>query len=100
MVRVLCVCGNGMGTSTILKINLKKIATKYNVNATIESCAAGEAMGYINSCDLVISSPEWSKLLPPSNAKVVTTKNLIDVKELDKTFITAIEQYFPEELNK
>ena len=27
MINVLCVCGNGMGTSTITKINVKKYVT-------------------------------------------------------------------------
>lgn len=97
MLKILCICGNGMGTSTILKINLKKIASKYNIDADINSCAAGEAMGYINGIDLIITAPEWAKIIPTtSKAKIATTKNLINMNELETTFVNAINEYFPD----
>ncbi|WP_067141122.1 PTS sugar transporter subunit IIB [Oceanivirga salmonicida] len=95
MIRILCICGNGMGTSTLLKINLKKIASNHNVDVEVNSCAAGEAMGYINNCDLIITTPEWAKIIPQScSAKITTTKNLINIKELDNTFVNSINKYF------
>ena len=36
MINILCVCGNGMGTSTILKINIKKICDKHGIDANVE----------------------------------------------------------------
>ena len=47
MINILCVCGNGMGTSTILKINIKKICDKHGIDASVESCAFGEALSYL-----------------------------------------------------
>ena len=62
MINILCVCGNGMGTSTILKINIKKICDKHGIDASVESCAFGEALSYLPNTDLVITSPEWSRI--------------------------------------
>ncbi len=98
MIKLLCVCGNGMGTSTILKINLKNICKKHNLDVDVESCAAGEAMAYINGIDLIITSPEWANMIPPSEAKIVQTQNLINVDEIEKTLLDALKQYFPKEL--
>lgn len=58
MINILCVCGNGMGTSTILKINIKKICDKHGIDASVESCAFGEALSYLPNTDLVITSPD------------------------------------------
>lgn len=58
MINILCVCGNGMGTSTILKINIKEICEKHGIDANVESCSFGEAMTYLTTTDLVITSPE------------------------------------------
>lgn len=98
MINILCVCGNGMGTSTILKINIKKICTDNNIDANVESCSFSEALSYLPSTDLVLTSPEWSSMLPPSNAVIAVTKNLVDTKEVTKTLIDAIKEHFPHEL--
>lgn len=98
MINILCVCGNGMGTSTILKINIKKICDKHGIDASVESCAFGEALSYLPNTDLVITSPEWSSMLPPSNAVLVQTKNLIDTDGVEKTLLEAVKEHFPDEL--
>ncbi len=98
MLNILCVCGNGMGTSTILKINVKKICDQNGIDAVVDSCAFGEAMTYLTTTDLVLTSPEWSGMLPPSNAKIVETKNLINVNEVTEKLIGAIKEYFPNEI--
>ena len=56
MLNILCVCGNGMGTSTILKINVKKICDENGIDATVESCAFSEAMTYLGTTDLILTS--------------------------------------------
>lgn len=98
MLNLLCVCGNGMGTSTIMKINLKNICEKHNIAAIVESCAFSEAMAYITMTDMIITSPEWSSMLPPSNAVLVETKNLIDINGVTESLLAAIREHFPEEL--
>lgn len=100
MLNLLCVCGNGMGTSTILKINVKKICDRNGIDAVVESCAFGEAMTYLMSTDLVLTSPEWSQMLPPSGAKIVEVKNLIDVSTVEKSLVDAVKTYFPRELKQ
>lgn len=98
MINILCVCGNGMGTSTILKINIKEICEKHGIDANVESCSFGEAMTYLTTTDLVITSPEWSEMLPPTNAVLAQTKNLIDAEGVEKTLIEAVKEHFPNEL--
>ena len=98
MINILCVCGNGMGTSTILKINIKKICDKHGIDASVESCAFGEALSYLPNTDLVITSPEWSSMLPPSNAVLAQTKNLIDTDGVEQTLLEAVKEHFPDEL--
>ena len=98
MLNVLCVCGNGMGTSTILKLNVKKICDDNGIDANVESCSFGEALSYMQNTDLVITSPEWASMLPPNNAVLAQSKNLIDMEEVEKTLIAAIKEHFPSEI--
>lgn len=98
MLNILCVCGNGMGTSTILKISVKKICSENNINVNVESCSFGEAMSYITTTDLVLTSPEWAGMLPPSKAVIAETKNLIDKKAVTETLLAAVKEHFPDEM--
>ena len=100
MINILCVCGNGMGTSTILKINIKKICDKHGIDASVESCAFGEALAYLQNTDIVLTSPEWTAMLPPTNAILAQTKNLVDLEGVRETLMNTIKEHFPEELHK
>ena len=57
-------------------------------------------MTYLNTTDLVLTSPEWSEMLPPSDAKIVETMNLIDTEEITEKLLAAVKEYFPDELKK
>ena len=98
MISILCVCGNGMGTSTILKISVKNICSKNNIDSNVESCSFGEALSYLPNTDLVLTSPEWASMLPPSDAKIVEMQNLIDAPQVEKVLMDAIKEYFPDEI--
>lgn len=98
MLNILCVCGNGMGTSTILKINVKKICAEHNIDVNVDSCSFGEAMTYLNNTQIVLTSPEWSGMLPKSRAIIAQTKNLIDNKAVTQVLLDTIKENFPEEM--
>lgn len=98
MLNILCVCGNGMGTSTILKINVKKICDSNHIDSTVESCSFGESLSYLPTTQIVLTSPEWSSMLPPNNCVVAQTKNLIDMAGITEALMTAIKTNFPNEI--
>ena len=98
MLNILCVCGNGMGTSTILKISVKGICDEYNIKANIDSCSFGEATAYLSNTDIILTSPEWSSMIPQSKAIIAETKNLIDKKGVENALISAIKEHFPQEI--
>lgn len=98
MLNILCVCGNGMGTSTILKISVKKICDANKIDASVESCSFGEALSYLPTTDIVLTSPEWSSMMPPHSAVVAETKNLIDTAAVSETLLKAVRENFPDEL--
>lgn len=100
MLNILCVCGNGMGTSTILKINVKRICDQNGIDASVDSCAFGEAMGYLNDKDIVLTSPEWATMIPTSNAVMVEILNLIDTKAVAEALLQTVRDHFPDELAK
>ena len=41
-VRILAVCGNGQGSSMIMKMKVDQFLTQSNIDHTVNSCAVGE----------------------------------------------------------
>lgn len=99
MIKLLTICGNGMGTSTIIKIKLKTICKNLGIDASIDSCSAGEAGSRINSVDIVITTPIWEKMIKvPEKVQVISLMNLMDEKELVQQLSTTVKQHYPNEL--
>lgn len=61
-VRILAVCGNGQGSSMIMKMKVDQFLTQSNIDHTVNSCAVGE---YKSELSVRISS----SLLPILRAK-------------------------------
>ena len=97
MINILCVCGNGMGTSTITKINVKKICDNHNIDVDLESCSFGEALSFLPTTDIVISTPEWVSTLPPGNYEKIVVKNIFDNKTIERFLVQLMKDNFPDE---
>lgn len=84
MIKLLAVCGNGMGTSTMMKLKAKSILDKNQIQGVCENCSIGQAKSGINSYDVVIASTHLAgQLKPNGQTKVIALKNILDVKEME-----------------
>ncbi len=74
--KILAVCGNGMGTSMVIKMKIKKILDKNNITASLESCSLGQAKSMVDNYDLVFASTHLAKEL-----KLKDEKNLASTRK-------------------
>lgn len=84
MLKVLAVCGNGMGTSMIMKMKVSNVLKRLGIEANVDSCSVGEAKSGIGSYDLVLASIHIVKELDAKKTKLVGLLNLLDEKELEE----------------
>lgn len=84
MLKIVAACGNGMGTSMIIKLKVEKICKLLNVDAEVEALSMGQAKGLVNSADIIICSKHLVDNFDPNKkAKIVGIKNLMDEKEIE-----------------
>ena len=89
---VIAVCGHGLGSSLMLKITLEHVFGQLGVDALIETVNAGEAGGYFRHADLIITSPEISKMLDlPPSLPMVTIRNFLDKREITEKVTECIQ---------
>lgn len=84
MVKVLTACGNGMGSSMVIKMKVENALRQLNVpNVESASCSVGEAKGIARNYDIVIVSNHLIKEMEGcTNGKLIGLDNLMDDNEI------------------
>lgn len=62
MLKVITVCGNGIGSSLLLKMKLEEIAKEEGISLEAESVDSGNAQG--KKADLVVTIKELASIFP------------------------------------
>lgn len=78
--KILAVCGMGLGSGLVLKMTLEKVFREMGINASVE--VADVASASTMSPDLVVTSYEFEKVFLQKGIKVVTIKNYTDINEV------------------
>lgn len=80
--KIVAVCGMGIGTSVLLKMNAEKALRSLGVDAEVEAADIGTAKGAARSAQVVLTSAELAPELGEVPAQVVVIDNFMDVAEI------------------
>lgn len=93
MLKVIAACGNGMGSSQIIKMKIEKIFKKLNIPVSIHHTSIGEAKTQASGYDVVFCSEalknNFSKA-EESGTLIIGLKNLLSEKEIEEKIIEQI----------
>ena len=79
----MAVCGMGIGTSVLLKMNTEKVLRKIGVDADVEAADIGVARGAATSADILLTSQELADEFKDAPAKVVVINNFTNLAEIE-----------------
>lgn len=82
MIKVLAVCGMGLGTSVILKSRLKEALDEQGVDYDLDITDAGAASG--GNADVIFTSDELADRIKAGSSKIVVIDNFTDREEIKK----------------
>ena len=84
MTKILTVCGMGIGTSLILKMNTEKVlrSLEKDEGVTVEASDIGTARGAARSADYVLISQDLADQLGEVPAKVIVIDNFLSIPEI------------------
>lgn len=96
MLKVIAACGNGMGSSQIIKMKIEKIFKKLDIQAQIHHCSIGEAKTQASSYDVVFCSDALKdnfKNAQDKGTKIIGLKNLLSEAEIkEKILANALDK--------
>ncbi|MGU9046153.1 PTS sugar transporter subunit IIB [Clostridium perfringens] len=87
--KIMTVCGFGVGTSLILKMTVDSILEEEGINGEVEASDMTSACG--NSADLILTSKEIGKEIEGQiSGKLVYISNFMDKEEVKEKILKAI----------
>ncbi|GAB3454556.1 PTS sugar transporter subunit IIB [Streptomonospora sediminis] len=88
--KILAVCGMGIGTSILLKGNAEKAVQDLGLDADVEVADIGTARGAAATADVVLTSGELATELGDLGIPVVVVNNFVDATEIREKLGAAI----------
>ncbi|WP_300261209.1 PTS sugar transporter subunit IIB [Clostridium sp.] len=90
--KIMTVCGFGVGTSLILKMTVDSIIEEEGINAEVEAIDMTSACG--NSADLILTSKEIGEEIEGQvSGKLVYISNFMNKEEIKEKILEVINAY-------
>ncbi|MFO7818911.1 MAG: PTS sugar transporter subunit IIB [Halanaerobacter sp.] len=87
--KILAVCGMGLGSSLMLKMGAQKVLEQEGIEGTVEVSDSSSAKG--ESADIIIAAPEIAEQLEDHSAEVIAIKNMADKNEIKEKIMEYID---------
>jgi len=86
MIKVVAACGNGMGSSQIIKMKIAKVFKKLGIEATIDHMSVGEAKSAASGYDVVFcgASLVGNFTVKNNRTKIIGLVNLLSEAEIEE----------------
>lgn len=81
MIKVMVSCGNGMGSSLMIKMQVEKIFRKAGIDAEIDHSSVGDAASCADNYDVIICPVTFLDQFH-TKATVIGVKNVLSVPEI------------------
>ena len=83
--KILAVCGMGLGSSLIIKMTVDSALRKLGVEADVETCDMGGARAMLGKADVVITSKHLAEQLGDvGDTNLIIVKNLMSEDEVSE----------------
>lgn len=84
MLKVVAACGNGMGTSQIIKMKISNVFKRLSVQADVHHMSVGEAKSQASNFDVVFCSESlMNQFKSGPRTKIIGLKNLLSEQEIE-----------------
>lgn len=92
--KLLVCCGNGAGTSMMIKLNVEKVAKKMGLDVQeIHHCAISEGKSAASQYDVVLCSKNFMSMFADAEkrgTKIVGLRNVMSAKEIEEGLSAAL----------
>ena len=88
--KIVAICGAGVGTSAILKLNAERVLERLGISADVSASDVASLATTASDAQVILTSPELVERIPATNADVVVVENYFDTEELERKLDEAL----------
>jgi PTS system ascorbate-specific IIB component len=89
-VKIVAICGAGIGTSGILKVNAERVLLRLGLEAEVTAADLASLASVASDAQVILTSPEFVDAIGPTNADVIVVENYFDTDELARKLEAAL----------
>jgi ascorbate PTS system EIIB component len=81
-VKIVTICGAGIGSSGILKINVERVLARLEIEAVVTAADVSSLAALAAGAQIILTSAEFVDVIGPTYADVIVVDNYFDTQEL------------------
>lgn len=89
--KIVTICGAGIGSSGILKVNAERVLRKLDVTATVVAADISTVREVAADAQVILTSAEFVEAIGKTFADVIVVQNYFDTEELTDKLRAALE---------
>lgn len=88
--KIVTICGAGIGSSGILKVNAERVLKRLDIEATVVAADLASLPTVAADAQVILTSPEFVEAIGKTFADVVVINNYFDTQELTEKLEAAL----------
>jgi PTS system ascorbate-specific IIB component len=80
--KIVAICGAGIGSSGILKVNAERALSRLGIEADVTAAHLASLGADSADAQVILTGPEFVDAIGPTNADVIVIHNFFDTAEL------------------
>ncbi|MFC6354761.1 PTS sugar transporter subunit IIB [Luethyella okanaganae] len=88
--KVVAICGAGIGTSVILQVNAERALRRLDIEASVTASNIANVQQAAADAQVILTSPELVERIGKTNADVVVILNYLDMQEITEKLEAAL----------
>ena len=89
--KIVAICGAGIGSSGILKVNAERVLGRLGISAEVTAVHLATLQKDAAGAQIILTSPEFVEQIGKTNADVIVVHNYFDTDELTRKLQDALE---------
>lgn len=88
--KIIAICGAGIGTSGILKVNAERVLARLGLEADVTAADIASLKNVASDAQIILTSTEFVEAIGVTNADVIVIENYFDTAELSRKLEAAL----------
>ena len=88
--KIIAICGAGIGSSGILKVNAERVLQRLDLEADVTASSISSLNSDAADAQVILTSAEFVDAIGPTNADVIVIENYFDTDELARKLEAAL----------